>query len=438
MDLTGDDSDSEGGLRAAGTDQPNCPNPSSVWYDPLSGYWYSQAPYKEKKDKYHHGVITNPPANLHRFGPDAGFPCLLEAPEITLPERERGLMAAYLNDEVVQKLVSWKLALRGALYSLADLYDLTLNMTCLNANDDEQVLRTYNGLFRTYDMRSGIPPGTFALAISQLTVASQLPKHPDRNGQMRTELFNHWPKAPPLPRSSTIRNTRMHVLGDSGMNIYRPGGAGSRNLQLQLVRIPFANSELDPKHRWGNWPYLTCFHGTGYGAKEWISYIEALAIQLDTAMIDDPSAADHECDRPQRIARCNLEGRFPTDHCIVVFDNGNDACNRSGDCIAGYTEEARADMTYLMFLLTKFDRAMYVTSSDYTRWDLNQQWSNCMNLSRGLANHFGITTLVANEFWEELKPWCINTGKHQTRCVWHHGELGGNLDLVAIWDTMLF
>ena len=238
VDLTGDDSDSEGGLRAAGTDQPNCPNPSSVWYDPLSGYWYSQAPYKEKKDKYHHGVITNPPANLHRFGLDAGFPCLLEAPEITLPERERGLTAAYLNDEVVQKLVSWKLALRGALYSLADLYDLTLDMTCLNANNDEQVLRTYNGLFRTYDMRSGIPPGTFALAISQLTVASQLPKHPDRNSHVRTDLFNHWPKAPPLPRSTTIRNTRLHVLGDSGMNIYRPGGAGSENLHHQLARIP--------------------------------------------------------------------------------------------------------------------------------------------------------------------------------------------------------
>ena len=222
MDLTGDGSDGEGGFRAAGADQPEPPNKLCKWYDPPSGYWYSQAPYQEKKDKYNHGVITNPPVNLHRFGPNAGFPILIEAPEITLPERERGLLAAYLNDDVVKRLVSWKLALRSALYSLADLYDLTLDLNCLNADTDEQVLRTYNGLFRTYDMRSGIPPGTFALAISQLTVASQLPKHPDRNGHMRTDLFNHWPKAPPLPRSSTIRNTRMHVLGDSGMNIYRP------------------------------------------------------------------------------------------------------------------------------------------------------------------------------------------------------------------------
>ena len=61
-----------------------------------------------------------------------------------------------------------------------------------------------------------------------------------------------------------------------------------------------------------------------------------------------------------------------------------------------------------------------------------------MDLSRGLASHYGITSLVANEFWEELRPWCINTGKHQTRCVWHHGELGGNVDLVAKWDAMLF
>ena len=107
-------------------------------------------------------------------------------------------------------------------------------------------------------------------------------------------------------------------------------------------------------------------------------------------------------------------------------------------CIDGYTEEGKSDLTYLMFLLTKFDRAMYVTSTDYTRWELNQQWSNCMDLSRGLASHFGITTRVANEFWEELKPWCIKTGRYQTRCAWHHGELGGNLDLVAKWDTMLF
>ena len=72
-------------------------------------------------------MITNPPVNLHRFGPNAGYPILLEVPDITLPERERGLLAAS-SDDVVRKLVSWKLALRSALYSLANLYEVTLNL----------------------------------------------------------------------------------------------------------------------------------------------------------------------------------------------------------------------------------------------------------------------------------------------------------------------
>ena len=159
-------------------------------YDPSTGYCYSQAPYTKKEDKYNNGVIVNPPCNLQRFGRDAGWPVLLEVPNITLPEEERGLLAAY-SDDVVRKLVSWKLALRSTLYSLANLHEPSLNLNYMNVETDEQVLGTYNDLFKTYDMKAGIPPGVFALAIAQLTAASQLPEPPDCNSRLRTDLLEH-------------------------------------------------------------------------------------------------------------------------------------------------------------------------------------------------------------------------------------------------------
>ena len=72
-------------------------------YDPSTSCWYSQAQYTQKRDKYNNGVIVNPPCNLQRFGRNAGLPVLIEVPDITLPEEERGLRAAD-SDGVVHKL----------------------------------------------------------------------------------------------------------------------------------------------------------------------------------------------------------------------------------------------------------------------------------------------------------------------------------------------